>query len=531
MAPVVAAGGASMRGVRLENDRSRRGRFLLGARPPDQPPNQPPDQPPDRPRPQPPDRPPDRGILKVVAVYVGLVIVPSLLTLAFLDAHGGKGRQVQPTTASTSAHSNAVVFTELLLAVVIIVAACAAVGALLRRLGQPSVIGEILTGVLLGPSVFGAVWPQAFHQVLPAEIMPQLGILAQLGAILFVFLAGLELNTSLLRGRSGTAVVVSHVSIALPFVLGIALAIAVHARFAPRGVQFEAFALFMGVSMSVTALPVMARILMDKGLLRSEVGTVAMTCALVDDVTAWCLLAVVIAFATASSFTGVVVTVVLAIFFAIFMVVVVRPLMRAIASTRLAAMREVFLSLTLAVLLFSAFVTDRIGVHPIFGAFIFGMICPRDLPVFTWIREHVSTLTTTLLLPLFFAFSGLRTQIGLLGFNPVLWLWCLLILVVAIVAKLAGSAVAARTVGMEWRRSLQLGTLMNCRGLTELVVLNIGLDLGVLSPTLFTILVIMALVSTAMTSPILVALQGGGDSTPSPPQAEEATALGTPAGP
>ncbi len=453
--------------------------------------------------------PPRRGILKVAAVYVGLVIVPSLGAFAFLDAHRGKGRQVPPVTASTSASSNPAVFTKLLLAVVIIVVGCAAVGAVLRRLGQPAVIGEILTGVLLGPSVFGALWPQGFHWVLPTVITPQLGTLAQLGAILFLFVAGMEMDTSLLRGRSGTAVVVSHVSIALPFVLGVVLAIVVHERFAPPGVGFEPFALFMGVSMSVTALPVMARILMDKGLLRSEVGTVALTCALVDDATAWSLLAVVVAFATASSFAGVVLTVALAICFGVFMVVVARPLMRAIASTGLADMRQVFLSLTLAGLLLSSYVTDRIGIHPIFGALIFGMICPRDLPVFTWIREHMSVLTTTLLLPLFFAYSGLRTQIGLLGLNFDLWLWCLLILAVAIIGKFGGSAVAARAVGTDWRRSLQLGALMNCRGLTELVVLNIGLDLGVLSPTLFTILVIMALVSTAMTSPIVVALQPG----------------------
>jgi Kef-type K+ transport system membrane component KefB len=454
--------------------------------------------------------PPERRILKIVGVYAGLVIVPSLIAFYFLGSQHRKESNVLPGLPAAATVTSAAVFSQLVLAVVIIVAACAGVGALLRRIGQPSVIGEILTGVLLGPSVFGALWPQGFHQVLPADIMPQLGTLANLGVILFVFLAGLEVNTSLLRGRSGAAVVVSNVSIALPFLLGIGLAFLAYDRFAPAGVGIEPFALFMGVSMSVTALPVMARILMDKGMFRSEVGTVALTCALVDDVTAWSLLAVVVAFATAASFTGVVLTVVFAILFAAVMILAVRPLLRTIASSRLAARRELFLSLVLAGLLFSAFVTDKIGVHPIFGALLFGMICPRDLEVFAWIREHVSALTTTLLLPLFFAFSGLRTQFGLLGFSPVLWLWALLILGVAIIGKFAGSAVAARAVGNDWRKSLQLGALMNCRGLTELVVLNIGLDLGVLSPTLFTMLVIMALVSTAMTAPIVVALERKG---------------------
>lgn len=467
----------------------------------------------------------ERRILRVAAVYTFLVIVPSLAALAFLDAHRGKGLQVPRVAASTPVSSGAT-STKLLLAVAVIVVACTAVGAVMRRFGQPAVIGEILTGVLLGPSVFGALWPQGFHYLLPAEIMPPLNTLAGLGVILFVFTTGLEVDTSLLRHRTSTAVVVSHVSIALPFVLGVVLALAAHDRFAPAHVGYEPFALFMGVSMSVTALPVMARILMDKGLLRSEVGTVALTCALVDDATAWSLLAVVVAFATASSFAGVVLTVALAIGFAVLMIVVVRPLMRVVASTSLAKRTEAFLPLTLAGLLLCAFATDRIGIHPIFGALIFGMICPRDLPVFRWIRDHVGPITAALLLPLFFAYSGLRTQLGLLGSNPVFWLWCLLILAVATIGKFAGSAVAARAVGTDWRRSLQLGALMNCRGLTELVVLNIGLNLRVLTPTLFTMLVIMALVSTAMTSPIVVALRRRISSGPGSQQVPETAAGG-----
>jgi len=440
-----------------------------------------------------------------MAIYLGLAIVPVLAALAFLDAGAGEqspGTALPPGGGGAGSET----FTRLLLAVAIILAACAVVGAAFERLGQPAVIGEIMAGILLGPSVFGALWPGGSHWLLPAEIMPQLATLAQLGAILFVFLAGLELDLGRLRGRGSIAVVVSHVSIAVPFLLGVVLALVGYSRFAGDRVEFVPFALFMGVSMSVTALPVMARILMDNGLIRSSVGTMALTCALVDDVTAWCLLAVVVALTTASSPWGVVLTIALAGCFAVVMVFAVRPFIRRVAPSEMAGSRGIVFSLVLAGLLLIALTTELIGVHAIFGAFVFGLICPRDLPIFVWIRQHVGALTTALLLPLFFASSGLRTQLGLLA-DSGLWLPCLLILAVAVLGKLGGSSIAARMMGVSWPQSLQLGALMNCRGLTELVVLNVGLDLGVLDAELFTMLVVMALVSTAMTAPIVVWLQ------------------------
>lgn len=438
--------------------------------------------------------------LRATGVYLALVVVPVMIIVVLLSgADGGGGTATASAAGSVADHP----FARLLLAVAIVVAACKAVGWLAVRLGQPAVIGEIIAGIVLGPSVFGAVWPGGAEAILPDSVMPQLNVLAQLGVILFVFLTGLELNATLLRGRGHLAVVVSHVSIAVPFLLGVFLAVLAYARFAPAGAGLLAFALFVGVSMSVTALPVLARILQDLGMFRSEVGVVALTCALVADVTAWTLLALVVALATASSLTGVLVTVALTAVFVALLLVTVRPLLVRLTNRLNPARQRAAAPLALVAVLLCAMATDWIGVHAMIGAFLFGMIFPRDNAITDWMHDKIGGLTTALMLPLFFAYSGLRTEIGLLGTDPELWLWCGFILVVAVVGKLVGSAVAAKAVGETWNRSLQVGTLMNCRGLTELVVLNIGLDLGVLSTTLFTMLVLMALVSTAMAAPLV----------------------------
>jgi K+:H+ antiporter len=444
-----------------------------------------------------------RSLRRFAVTYSLLVIIPVVAIVAFLSLAAVPKK---PGSAPTRAAA-VDLFPRLLIAVVVIVGACTLVGVLFRRIGQPPVVGEILTGILLGPSVLGALWPAASHWLFPPTIMPQLNALAQLGVILFVFVAGLELNSSLLRGRGDVAVVVSHVSIAVPFLLGVVLALAAYRTFAPGGVGFMSFALFMGASMSVTALPVLARILMDRGMYRSDVGTVALTCALVDDVTAWCLLAAAVALTRSTTAGGVVLTIGLTAGFALLMTFAVRPGLRRMSTGPFARRMETFLPTVLLALLLAALATDRIGVHSIFGAFVFGLICPNDLPVFRAVREKVGGLTTALLLPLFFTYSGLRTDLGLLGLSTTLWLWCVVILIVSITGKLAGSAIGARSVGVSWPKSIQLGALMNSRGLTELIVLNVGLDLGVLNRTLFTILVIMAVVSTAMTAPILAAVQ------------------------
>jgi K+:H+ antiporter len=435
--------------------------------------------------------------LRAVAVYGLLVVGPVLLAVVVLT--GANGDSPAASSAKIVAgHPLA----QLLLAVAAVVGACKVAGWLAHRFGQPAVIGEITTGIVLGPSVLGGLWPAAQATLLPKLVVPQLNVLAQLGVVLFVFLTGLELNTRLLRGRGHVAVVVSHVSIAVPFLLGIVLAVAAYARFAPHGIGALAFALFFGVSMSVTALPVLIRILQDIGLFRSEVGVVALTCALVDDVTAWCLLALVVALVTASSVAGVLLTVALTAVFVGVLYLVVRPLLTRLVTQASAARLRAVAPLALVAVLLCAMATEWIGVHAMFGAFLFGLIFPRGNVLADWLHEKAGGLTNALMLPLFFAYSGLRTDIGLLGTNAGLWLWGAAILLIAVAGKFGGSALAARAVGESWNRSLQVGALMNCRGLTELVVLNVGLDLGVLSPTLFTMLVIMALVSTAMAAPI-----------------------------
>ncbi|HEU5475576.1 MAG TPA: cation:proton antiporter [Actinophytocola sp.] len=439
---------------------------------------------------------------RAILIYVVMVIAPALVAIALLT--GANNDSSAPSTAKMMVgHPLA----QLLLAVAVVVGACKAAGWLVQRLGQPPVIGEITAGILLGPSVLAALWPSGAAVLLPKAVVPQLNVLAQLGVILFVFLTGLELNTKLLQGRGQLALLVSHVSISLPFLLGVALAVFAYLKFAPEGTGYLAFALFFGVSMSVTALPVLVRILQDLGLFRTEVGVVALTCALIDDVTAWSLLALVVALVTASSMMGVLLTIGLTMVFAALMFFVLRPLLaRWVTRMKPHHVRGIA-PLALVAILLCAMATEWIGVHAMFGAFVFGMIFPRDNLIEEWLHDKVGGLTAALLLPLFFAYSGLRTEIGLLGANLELWLWCGLILVVAVAGKLVGSAMAARAVGESWNHSWQVGSLMNCRGLTELVVLNVGLDLGVLSPTLFTMLVIMALISTAMSGPMVVWLR------------------------
>lgn len=432
--------------------------------------------------------------LRATATYAALVVVPALVAITMLTR--GDSSAVSGVSKAAG-HPLA----QLLLSIAVVVALCKAVGLLMQRIGQPPVIGEIAAGVLLGPSVLGALWPAGAAAVLPPAVVPQLNVVAQLGVVFFLMLAGLEVNVSLLRGRGRLALLVSHVSIAFPFMLGVGLAALAYARFAPQGVGFLAFALFFGISMSVTALPVLVRILQDTGLFRTDVGVVALTCALIDDVTAWSLLALVVALVTASSLTGVVLTVVLTIAFVAFLGLVVRPLLARLVTSVSAPTLSRIAPLAVVATLLSAMATEWIGVHAMFGAFMFGLVMPRDNPISDWLHDKAGGLTTALMLPMFFAYSGLRTDIGLLN-DVSSWLWCGAIVFVAIIGKLAGSAVAARAAGESWNRSLQIGTLMNCRGLTELIVLNIGLDLGVLSPTMFTMMVIMALISTAMAAPL-----------------------------
>jgi Kef-type K+ transport system membrane component KefB len=379
------------------------------------------------------------------------------------------------------------------------------VGRLCKRFHQPSVVGEMLAGVLLGPSLLGWVAPGISAALFPPSSLGTLNALSQVGLLVFMFLIGLELNPRLLQGRSRAALLISHASIAVPALLGILLALYLYPRLSNGQVRFTHFAMFLAISMSITAFPVLARILTERGLLRTEVGAMAIACAAFGDITAWCLLAVVVTLVRAdylsglsfwTPFLGSLAYVGLAIF-------LLKPLLARLLGwlqSQGAGAKEIAPACLLAAF-GSALITESVGVHAVFGAFLIGALMPKD-------REFVRTLTerlegvTLLLLPLFFAATGLRTSIALVS-GAEMWFYCFLAVAVAIIGKFGGATIAARASGMGWRESGAIGVLMNTRGLMELIVLNIGLEIGVISPALFTILVLMALVTTFMAGPLL----------------------------
>jgi len=401
------------------------------------------------------------------------------------------------------------ILAHVLLALIAVILAARALGALARYVGQPAIIGEVLAGIVLGPSLLGRVAPGASTFLLPATVAPYLAIVAQLGVILFMFLVGLELDTSLLKKRTGATIAISHASIVTPLLLGVGAAYFVYPRFGAATVPFAVFALFIGVSMSVTAFPVLARILSERGLQKTELGVIAISCAAVDDVTAWCLLAFVVSFATSSELESPFYTLGLVALYVAVMLVVVRPLVARLVR-RQALVGRVTRGATALVfvgLLASALATELAGVHALFGAFVLGAIIPHHSLLATGVREKLEDVVVVLLLPAYFAFTGMRTEIGLVSGQNVLW--CVALLAVACFGKFGGGALAARLSGLGWRDAASIGVLMNTRGLMELVVLNIGLDLGVISRTLFAMLVIMAIVTTVATTPLLTWLNRG----------------------
>ncbi|PTL85281.1 cation:proton antiporter [Vitiosangium sp. GDMCC 1.1324] len=394
--------------------------------------------------------------------------------------------------------------TLLIVQFLVIMGASRLIGRGARWLGQPMVIAEVLAGILLGPSLLGWLAPGAMEWLFPNSSMPVLKMLSQVGLILFMFLIGLELDPRLLKGKGHSSVAISHTSIIVPFALGAAAALWFYPRLSDPSVPFSSFVLFMGVSMSITAFPVLARILTEKRLLRSKVGAIAITCAAVDDVTAWCLLAFVVSIVRATSLMEAGLTTLLALLYIGFMMGLVRPFLARLGA-RVASkdgLTQNVVALTLMMLLASSWAAELIGIHALFGAFMMGAVIPKEGGLAEALAEKLEDVAVVLLLPLFFAFSGLRTQVGLLN-SAEAWLMCGLIILLACLGKFGGSAVAARLTGLRWREAGAVGVLMNTRGLMELIVLNIGLDLGVISPTLFTMMVVMALVTTFMTTPLL----------------------------
>jgi len=392
----------------------------------------------------------------------------------------------------------------LLLQIITIIMVSRIFGFFCVKIRQPSVIGEIAAGIFLGPSLLGLFFPEFSSFLFPVKSLSNLQFLSQIGLILFMFVVGMELDLKILKKKAKDAVIISHVSIIFPFMLGVGLAYVLYNNFAPQNVQFLGFALFIGVAMSITAFPVLARIVQERGLSKTKLGSIAITCAAADDITAWCILAAIIAIVKAGSIMTALYAMLMALVYIIIMIKVIQPFLKKIADIYAGkeGLSKPIVAVYFLTLILSAYVTEVIGIHALFGAFMAGVIMPQKISFKSMLIEKVEDVSLVLLLPLFFVFTGLRTQIALIN-EPHLWLICALVIAVAIAGKFLGSAFAARFVGQTWRDSLIIGALMNTRGLMELVVLNIGYDLGLLTPQIFSMMVIMALVTTFMTGPLL----------------------------
>ena len=459
-----------------------------------------------------------------VILRVGNAVVPKDGTLTpplGLPASGPAGH----TTSAASFD-----LPLLLIQIIVILVAARLTGAFVRRLGQPQVVGEMIAGIALGPSVLGAQAPHLAALLFPAGSLGFLNTLSQIGLVVFMFLVGLELDPKIVRERGRSALVISHASIVAPFLLGATLAIVLYPTLAGSRVPFTGFALFMGAAMSVTAFPVLARILTERRLTRTPIGALAIACAAIDDVTAWCILAavVVIVRATGSGVaTGVPLWVTLggSAAYVAFMLTGGRRALR-ILETRYAARGRVtqdMIAVLMLATLASAWITERLGIHALFGAFLVGAVAPKSDGFVHAVLERFEDMMVVLLLPLFFAFTGLRTEITLID-GAGAWLVCAMVTAVAVIGKVGGSAIAARVTAMPWRDAAAIGLLLNTRGLMELVILNIGLDIGVISRELFAMMVLMALATTFMTTPLVTWLLRALEREPADAHAVTATA-------
>ncbi|MCX6238467.1 MAG: cation:proton antiporter [Bacteroidia bacterium] len=392
----------------------------------------------------------------------------------------------------------------LLAQIITIIIVARILGWVCKKIGQPTVIGEIAAGILLGPSFVGLYFPEFSATLFPIQSFGNLQFLSQIGLILFMFMVGMELDFKTLKNKAFDAFIISQTSIIVPFALGMGLAYFIYLSFAPKGVQFLSFGLFIGIAMSITAFPVLARIVQERGIHKTRLGAIVITCAAVDDITAWSLLAAVIAITKAGSFESSVYIILLAVGYVLLMFNVVKPFLKRVGDLYPSRenMSKPIVAIFFLTLIISSYATEVIGIHALFGAFMAGTIMPDNMKFRNILIEKIEDIALVLLLPLFFVYTGLRTEIGLLN-APFLWKITGLIILVAVTGKFIGSALAAKFVGQNWRDSLSIGALMNTRGLMELVVLNIGYDLGVLNPQIFTMMVIMALVTTFMTGPAL----------------------------
>jgi Kef-type K+ transport system membrane component KefB len=466
----------------------------------------------------------------VVAYFLTLVIFGSGIVLAIRAGKNLEQARAMPVATATAtdavssssapapvaqpgvAHSLAALRENLrdplgllLVQLILIVVLARIFGALFVRMGQPAVIGEMLAGILLGPSLLGWTLPGVFQFVFPDSSLGALRMLSQVGIILFMYVVGMELDVKHLRHRADTAVLVSHVSILFPYFLGVWYSLFLYRRFAVTGVPFVSFGLFMGIAMSITAFPVLARILSERGLTQTFLGSTAITSAAVGDVSAWGMLAFVVAIVKAGGLDAALMTCALAVVFLAAMLLAVRPWLNqwVAAHPRIMADPPGGVMVGVLVMVFlCALMTQVIGIHALFGAFVAGLVMPAHPQFRQHLKDRLENFSSAFLLPLFFAYTGLRTQIGLLN-DWQGWMACAGLIFLATLGKLGGGMFAARFTGMDWLDSFALGALMNTRGLVELIVLNIGLELGILSPRVFAMTVIMALVTTFMTGPLL----------------------------
>jgi Kef-type K+ transport system membrane component KefB len=445
---------------------------------------------------------------KFALAYIALVGLPVAVLVGILKT--GRNLVAPPGVASTlnlpSLPPQLVLnLFVLVLQITVILAVCRLMGSLFRTLHQPRVVGEMFAGILLGPSLLGWIAPSVSAYLFPQASLSFLNALSQVGVVIFMFLVGMELNPKELKHMGHTAMLAGHVGITVPFVLAAGLAIYLYPRLSASTVSFSNFALFLGAAMSMTAFPVLARILSERNLLHSRLGTLAVACAAVGDVTGWCILAyIVVLIRSAADSMPLSYVIGGIVLFVLIMVYVVRPLIGRLETiyARDGYISENLFALVLLLVLISGLCTERLGVHLLFGSFFMGAIMPKEPRFVRYILDRFEMVTLTLLLPLFFVVTGLRTNVAAVK-GPQMWFYCALIILVATVGKLGGSATAARISGMSTREALGLGALMNTRGLMELIILNIGLDIGVISPALFSMMVIMALFTTFMTTPAL----------------------------
>jgi len=392
----------------------------------------------------------------------------------------------------------------LLLQILIILAVCRMVGSLFKKIGQPTVIGEILAGIILGPSLLGSLFPDIYAFLFPEESFSNIQILSQIGLILFMFTIGMELDMKEVRKRWQDTLLISHAGTIVPFVLGMVVAYFIYAQYASEHTPFLSFALFIGIALSITAFPVLARIIQERGLTRSHLGTISLASAANGDITAWCLLAAIVAYAQAGTMQSALYNVLFSALYALLMLFVVRPVLKIVGN--LYHNKEVVDKSLAAVMFFiliaSAYITEILGLHALFGAFVAGIIMPENTKFRKIMSDKVEDVSLALLLPLFFVYTGLRTEIGLIA-GAEMWLLCGLFILVAIIGKFGSTFVAARFSGETWKDSLYLGALMNTRGLMELVVLSIGLEMNILPQPIFVMLVLMTLVTTFLTTPLI----------------------------